>query len=348
MDSIDQALLAAWNRISREVRAKRIRALKRSRRRFRAVLTQPMRETCLVIRAADTRINELSAIIDPRGAYDAREEHEVTIDGSLIRDITRPVMIDWPGVSYGEAARICGRDYHTIAGWAKSGIFRIERYAAFGFPRDGRRPLRTSVWTPSPIDPNAVLCEPPHPVWGTLWQWRWEKMPENYEIMLRRIPFFRTHHGKTCFRGWYFICPGRLDAEDNYKGCGRQCAYLYAPQTLWTLGKAINDLSGFDMPEDSGLAGQWVPALFDASKATGPRSFACRTCWKIRRAWMAHSMGWNDFITHISGGLLYGRDVPRPPDFPLEAIRYPKKGPKPKLRAAKAAAEMKATQRRAS
>jgi hypothetical protein len=334
MDTLDQLLFDAWHRISREIRAKRIRALKRSRRRMKGVLKHPMRETCLVIRASDTRINEQSAGIDPPGAFDARMEHMVTIRGTLIREVTRPISMPWPGVTYHEAARRFGRDHKSIANWVRKGMFQVNRYPEFGFPREGTRGRRPYIWTPSPLDPNAIRCEPPHPVWGTLWQWQWEKMPEDYELTVPRVPQFRIHHRKTCFRGWYFICPGRLNHDGEPVGCGRECAYLYAPQTLWTFGKAIGDESGFDMPDNSGLVGQWFPALHDTSRATGQRSFACRDCWKVRRAWMAHYMGWNDFITHISGGLLYGRDVPRPPEFPLEAIRYPKKGPKPKLRKA--------------
>lgn len=347
MDTLDQYLLTAWNRIGRELRQKRIRALKRSRRQHKAILKHPLREMCLVIRAADTRINPYSALTIPERAYDAREPHNVIIEGDLIRKITKPVRLPWPGVTYKEAAAACGRDYQTVAGWVKAGIVQVNRYPEFGFPPDGKRGRRPYVWTPSPIDPNAIMCQPPHPVFGTLWQWQWESMPEDYAITLKRVPYFRIHHGKECFRGWYFICCGRLMENNEYTGCGRQVAYLYAPQTPWTLGRAINDLSGFDMPEDSGLAGQWVPALTDPSKATGPRNFACRDCWKVRRAWMAHYMGWNDFITHISGGLLYGRDVPRPPEFPLEAIRYPKKGPKTKAAARKAAQKPATEQRHA-
>lgn len=330
MDTLDRLLFDAWHRISAEIRAQRIRALNRSRRRHRAVLRHPMRETCLVLRASDTRIHEASAYIDPPGAYDARQPHTITIQGDLIRNLTKPVMIPWPGVDYETAARICGRDYMTIAGWVNSGIFKVDRYPAFGFPPDGKRPLRPSLWTPGPIDPNAIECRPPHPVWGTLWQWMWQDFPEDFEMDVERVPLLVRHRGVKCFRGWYWLCPGRMNEDGSLKGCGRKCAYLYAPQSVWTIGQAINDVSGFDMPEDSGLVGQWHPALFDASQATGPRSFACRKCWKVRSAWMAHYMGWNDFITHISGGLLYGRDVPRPPEFPLEKIRYPKKGPKGK------------------
>jgi hypothetical protein len=41
---------------------------------------------------------------------------------------------------------------------------------------------------------------------------------------------------------------------------------------------------------------------------------------------MATMDGWNDFITAISGGLLYGRDVPRPKDIcPIEQPRHRQK-----------------------
>ena len=67
VDRLDSILLEAWNRIGEAVRQDRIKAFKRSQRRFRSVFTRPMREWCLVIRASDTRINEHTAIIEPRG-----------------------------------------------------------------------------------------------------------------------------------------------------------------------------------------------------------------------------------------------------------------------------------------
>jgi hypothetical protein len=328
MDDFDRLLFEAWHRLGAAVRARRIRALKRSRRRSKAVLKRPMREMCLVIRAADTRITDANAFIDPEDADLHREPHVVTLDGELIRALTKPVSIPWPGVDYEEAARICGRDYMTIAGWVRSGIFQVNRYPEFGFPPDGRRPLRPFLWTPSPIDPNAIECRPPHRIWGTWWRSLWQKLPLDYVVTAQRVPHMVCNRGTECFRGWYWLCPGRVNEHGDHVGCGRRCSYLYAPQSVWTIGQALNDVSGFDMPADCGLVGQWFPALHDASRASGPRSFACRECWKVRSAWMAHSMGWNQVIAQLSGGLLYGRDVPRPPEYEIEKLRYPKKGPK--------------------
>jgi hypothetical protein len=88
---------------------------------------------------------------------------------------------------------------------------------------------------------------------------------------------------------------------------------------VWTLAQAIEGerASGFDMPEESGLAGQWFPGSSDPVRAAalGGMSFACKTCWKVRSACMANATGWNEFIAQISGGLLYGRDVPRPAEI---------------------------------
>lgn len=249
----------------------------------------------------------------------------------MIRELTKPVYINWPGVTYKEAARICGRDLKTMQGWvhkgARKGHFKIDHYREFMFPEFTRRSKggkrgesgRPYVWTPTAINPNSLEGEPPHPVWGTLWQWLWEALPEDYEFEVQRVPMMRVRKGKEVFRGWNFLCPGRLDAEGNLVACGRRCTYLYAPQTVWTLAHSICDGAGtgFDMPEGSGLAGQWFPGTSDPVKdaAHGMRSFACNACWKVRSPCMAKSSGWNEFVSQISGGLLYGKDVPRPPEI---------------------------------
>ena len=335
MDPLDIILLDAWTRMSKKVRENRVLALKRSRRRFKGILTRPMREWCLVIRASDTRITAGNALIDPmpRTLADARdpqcnaigrhEPHTLRLSGTLIRELTKPVSIDWPGVTYEEAARICGREWKTMRTWGRQGMFTIDYYREFGFPRlreeGGKRGGRPYVWTPSPIDPNSCCARPPHMVWGTLWQWLWKNLPEEYELIVDREPHFCVFRGETVFRGWEFVCPGRVNAQGEYMGCGRRCRYLYVPRTVWTLAKAIGDGrgAGFEMPEDSGLAGQWFPGLGDPVKdwAGGVRSFACKKCWRVRGACMARSDGWNEFVSQISGGLLYGRDVPRPLDI---------------------------------
>lgn len=334
MDPLDLILLEAWNRISKKVREQRIEALRRSQRRFKGVLTRPMREWCLVIRASDTRINKDNGAVFDEAAVANHDAHQVIVPGFLIRRLTKPIVIPWPGVTYEEAARICGREYSTLKSWVHNGNFRIDRYREFKFPEHGKRGKgggRPYVWTPSPIDPNNFQGRAPHPVWGTLWQSLWEKLPEEYELEVRREPVIRTIGGKTAPHGWDFVCPGRMNQDGTYQGCGRRCRYLYGPQTIWTLGKAIGlGDDGFEMPDDSGLRGEWFPGLSDTVAAEGTRSFACKTCWRVRSACMANDNGWNEFIAQISGGLLYGRDVPRPADIcPIARKKRPYQWKKP-------------------
>jgi hypothetical protein len=185
------------------------------------------------------------------------------------------------------------------------------------------------VWTPSPIDPNNFHGRTPHPVWGTLWQTLGENLPGDYVLTVDRLPRYRGQRTRSRdnmkFLGWEFVCPGRVDATGQSKGCGRRCTYLYCPQTVWTMGMALSgelgEHGGFDMPEDSApprLAGRWYPGVSDPIAAAGQRVFACKLCWGVHSTVMSKSYGWNDFITQISGGLLSGRDVKRPLDL------YPK------------------------
>ncbi|MCI0674167.1 MAG: hypothetical protein L0Y42_00130 [Phycisphaerales bacterium] len=380
MDRLDTILLEAWNRVGARVRRKRISALKRSRRRFKGVLRRPMREWCLVIRASDTRIARLADWVEERQEEVATEgctsrctgetpvpptpvpptcgdpirrgrAHLVTLSGRAIRELCKPIWIDWPGVTLHEAAKMCGREYKTIKNWARQGVFKVDYYREFKFPGDmkeRRKPIdegvsarqrlsmergRPRVWTPSPMDPNNFTGRAPHAVWGTMWQHLWERLPEDYELVVERVANWRVRKGKQVFRGWEFVCPGRLDESGEYKGCGRRCRYLYGPQTVWTLARAMQSEmdggEGFDMPpppeaapEGPRLVGQWFPGLDDPTHNAGPRSFACKQCWHVRNTCMANYNGWNEFVAQISGGLLYGRDVERPEEIcPLKRKR---------------------------
>ena len=43
-----------------------------------------------------------------------------------------------------------------------------------------------------------------------------------------------------------------------------------------------------------------------------PRTFACHTCHHIRYFETLTKSAWNYVINHITGGMLYGREVPKP------------------------------------
>jgi len=188
-----------------------------------------------------------------------------------------------------------------------------------------------------------------------MWQRFWEGVPEDLVVEVKRQPKWRMFRGEQAFRGWSFICPGRVNAQGVHRPCGRRCMYLFWPRRVWTLPEALGGEEGFEVGDarrdargglaegargrarvdvqgdarratvrcgDGGgggrrlaLAGQWFPGGADPIASTGPRMFACGPCWGLRSACMANDAGWNEFISQISGGLLYGRDVPRPQDI---------------------------------
>lgn len=106
MDALDTILFDAWNRISKRVRENRVSALKRSRRRFKGVLTRPMREWCLVIRASDTRITAGNALIETAQLLDAGDHPHPsplpTTKGEGEKRHPHPSPLPPPGMGEGE------------------------------------------------------------------------------------------------------------------------------------------------------------------------------------------------------------------------------------------------------
>jgi hypothetical protein len=98
---------------------------------------------------------------------------------------------------------------------------------------------------------------------------------------------------------------------------------LYAPLPVWTLGKYVDLQEGLDV---EGLSGQWLPGVMD--RWAGRRRLACRHCWRVRNGGAAERHGWNEFVTHLSGGLLYGKEVKRPEGFGYERRRAYVKRPR--------------------
>lgn len=132
-----------------------------------------------------------------------------------------------------------------------------------------------------------------------------------------------------------------MNLDGSFRECSREILRLYGPQSVWTIAQSMGDSEGFEV-EDEGnsdqgigsrgrkedskhkpsslqvskpglrLAGRWHPGLSDPVKASGPRTFACHHCWRVSYTSLVGYNGWNNFVTHLSGGLLYGREVERP------------------------------------
>ncbi len=389
LTQIDINLMEAWQRIGAKCRSDRMEALRRARRRLRPTFSSPPRAWCLCIRAADRRIGLHNGVFDfplwheqeeddprPEEAFIAEGEtwasaldrgvrHQITLTGTVIRELTKPVTICWPGKPLSEVAEILGRHKRSLMYWidrsdaypysmpvAKKslasgrspalkrkdapplvrGVLKLwgYHYAAIHGKRGMPIPI---VYTPSPIDPNHDAGRPPNGVWGSIWQWLYKRLPESYEQRFEREMDWKTYRGKPVQRGWRWICPGRAGADGTFLGCGRRCRNLYAPMPIMTLGLASGARLALDMPDGCGLAGQWHPGEHDPAVGEGNRSFACKVCWKMRNTSLASDIGWNEFVSYLSGGLLYGKEVPRPMEEAPAVrrqrfARHPRKSPK--------------------
>jgi len=345
MDAIDTALLEAFNRVIPKLRADPREAARRLARTRRPTLTRPVRPWCLCLRASDTRLTALGA--SSFDVDDAREAHPVTLGAEALRRLCAPVHIDWPGIDWKLAADRLGRPHESINQWLDAGVFNVRRDPASCFGRRGR-PIPV-VWSPHSLDPAAPCAERPDPIWGSLWQSLARNIPDDFECTLTRIPHAQPFKGRQCNRGWLFQCPGLLtplplmrtmpdpwtpelserEAPDSatsapatpttpriiiindrlhlHTPCTRHCRLLYMPMPPWTLPKAIAPELAIDV---EGLAGQWHPAHHDPIRHR--RTFACARCWRIRHVSLVNDQGWNTFVSHITAGLLYAREVPRP------------------------------------
>ncbi len=295
LDEIDRALLAAWNKVAPALRHDRVEALRRA---SRPPADGHIRPWCLALRASDNRITPyLRKFISTHDAALALRltPHRVVLDQHLLQVLCRPVMIPWPGMPARDAAPLLGRHVEGIRPWLKHGVFQIT-YEPSSMHGYNGKPVPV-IWSPSPLDPNAERASAPHAMWGTLWQSLEKTIPECATLNAIRVPIFtNTRHGPL-HRGWKFICPG------VEKPCGLECEKLYLPRPVRTMFHLLGDI-GFRW-NDTEAAARW----------------ACHRCHKIRSISLVTRNGWNEFVTHLSRGLLYGHEVKRPTSVKAERKR---------------------------
>jgi transcriptional regulator with XRE-family HTH domain len=111
--------------------------------------------------------------------------------------------------------------------------------------------------------------------------------------------------GSLVFRGWRWICPR----------CGRHVRVLFLPVARISLLPPLPTGNG-QLPTDNSTV------------------FACSRCHRLWGSSRASPVFWNAVVSFLSGGLLYGRDVPRPSWFkPARKRPYtPRPGARPALR----------------
>lgn len=101
--------------------------------------------------------------------------------------------------------------------------------------------------------------------------------------------------GSVAFRGWNWICPA----------CERRVHVLFLPIQPINLAGLLDPAD----PAQAYLVGEIARTPFPTP---GVNRFACERCHRLRRYSHCDPNAWNDFVAWASGGLLYGRDVPRP------------------------------------
>lgn len=358
MDSIDQALIDAWTRVSQQLRDDPGEAARRFARLKLKTMQRPVRPWCLRLRASDTRINRFWIVapeLAPKGMPPPKyPPHQVGIDGDALRALMKPVKVDWPGVDWTRAAAMLGRHQESLRGWIKRGVFKVNRYPARSVGKIGN-PV-PFIWAHSPIDPNTDggPRKERGREWGESWMGLWEKIPEEFGQIFRREPVLRTWRKETQarFRGWQFVCPGRMLHVDRHAAesvlkthrdrnpgaalrerngkmyihlqCEKRVDSLYCPMPVWTISKWMGDLrpmvvgeeevSGVMLPRVHvpGAKDTVMPGMEEWGKDMAARAFACAKCWGVRHCAMTNRHGWNEMVSHLSGGLLYGHEVERP------------------------------------
>lgn len=201
MDELDQNLIEAWYEVSKLLQNRPWALARRMERVSRKELRRPVRAWCVALRASDTRFgaHEWRTDLQEQLAEEG-QRHFLTLTGPRLRELCRPVRIDWPGVPVPEAAKLLGRDERTVWSWVKKG--RLER----ANPERATIGSKLRMWS-GPIDPQADDGRGPWEVWGTLWQHLWEKIPEDYTQRVQRTARLRTKRcdrgsGLHKFRGW--------------------------------------------------------------------------------------------------------------------------------------------------
>lgn len=325
MELIDALLLEAWHEVSAELESKPYKLARRMERTQRKELRRPVRAWCVALRASDSRI----------GAHELRAEgdvercrrgytHHVELTGERLRELCRPVRIDWPGVAVAEAARALGRDVRTVQRWSDVGVLQ-KRHDA----EPGRRGLPTRwVWSDKAIDPQADDGRGPWAVWGSLWQGLSGRVPADFVQRVERTPRLRdsAKDWRTAgdawpgrYRGWDWLCPGRVVCDGTTTGqhlrCGRVCKKLWLPLPAWTIGDALGDRAGEAWRMMERVGGDPSASASPTPRAWGmqARGLACSRCWGLRFDSYASvpAEAWNRFVSVVSGGLLYGREVDR-------------------------------------
>jgi hypothetical protein len=299
MAEIADLIAQAWKEVGPTLEKNPDELNARLARRRNGMMNRPPRAWCAALRASDTRITPLRAIIRPKDAMDAADgprslkTHTVTIDAELVRWLCRPVFCDSPYNSVDELMKKLGWSIKHMNAARKKGVFEVRKILHM----DGKNgPAVPALYTHRPLDPCARAAVHADVVWGTTIRYVCDHIPDNLRQDVKRVPLkgnVPRHKGghRETFVGWRWICPG----------CGRRCRKIYYPLPPMAL---VELLKGGEIHRRD-------PGNPDAI-SPGNQTFACQKCHNVMFYSRLDYRMWNELISHLSGGLLYGHEVPRP------------------------------------
>src|SRR5215212_837212 len=194
---LERNIRDTWLRLRGKILSDPAELQKRLARRRNKSLTQPPRAWCIAIRASDRRITPAHWIISPEHAMDLNHpahpyepiEHEVIIRPHALRKYCRPVRTDSWGQLVQDVAKQLGVTPQSILNARWAGKFTERFVKGLGGKRGLPIPLIHS-WTT--LDPSGYRhFSRPDPLWGALWEFLPDMIPDNFEQTILRHPVHR-------------------------------------------------------------------------------------------------------------------------------------------------------------
>src|SRR5439155_411453 len=197
MNDVARLVLEAWEKLGPKIMADPEELQRRLARRRSALLTRPQRAWCLCVRASDRRITPAHWVISPEHALDLNHpahpyepiEHEVIVRPHALRKFCRAVRTDSWGERVENVAKQLGVPPKAAllhARWA--GVF-TERFVKGLGGRHGRYPVPL-VHSWNTLDPSGPKFARPAQIWGSLWEFLPDMVPDDFDQTIRPVPKF--------------------------------------------------------------------------------------------------------------------------------------------------------------
>jgi DNA-binding NarL/FixJ family response regulator len=317
---VERLLLEAWEKLGPRIMADGEELQRRLARRRSKLFERPQRAWCVCLRAADRRITPMDWIFTPEHAMDLDHpehpyepiEHTVTIQPHGLRKCCRAVRTDSMGELVENVAGQLGKPKKgRLLRARRAGVF-TERFVKGLGARWGPHPVPL-IHSWQTLDPSGRNLARPEQLWGSMWEWLPDMIPDDFRQDIVRRPMFRAgifgrgggdpdhvYKDEMEFWGWKWVCPA-------CKKTVNKIYYPVAPQTLF-------DYLGYDPGRATHCRRQSKKYLpYDVHDVpTPPGTFACGACHGVVSTTRTKPSAWNEVVSWLSRGMLYGHEVEKP------------------------------------